>query len=80
MSAEEYFDEWELDSNDDLPHHDKETRSKKLDRDKQRDDWDESDDIQKKGKKNTRWRDIEDRLDKQRLGRHNSWDYGDYDF
>ena len=44
------------------------------------DDWDDDSEVDKRSKRKTRWRDIEDRLSRKALRENHNWDYGNYDF
>lgn len=44
------------------------------------DDWDDDSDVDKRSKRKTRWRDIEDRLSRKALRENHDWDYNNYDF
>jgi len=43
-------------------------------------DWDDHSDGDKRNKRKTRWKDIEDRLSRKALRDNHDWDYSNYDF
>ncbi|WP_415891130.1 hypothetical protein ACMXYV_07355 [Neptuniibacter sp. SY11_33] len=43
-------------------------------------DWDQAQEENKRNKRKTRWRDIEERLAKKSLRENSDWSYGNYDF
>jgi hypothetical protein len=78
MSVVDYEDDWELDD-DDSGYSVKESRPRKCDK-KQKDSWQDDDsDGLSRAKRKTRWRDIEDRLERKKLNRQTTWGYANYD-
>ncbi|WP_415898717.1 hypothetical protein [Neptuniibacter sp. QD48_11] len=76
MNKNDFFDEdYEYEPEEGGSHFRKTARHKKPD-----DEWDQESEENKRNKRKTRWRDIEDRLAKKALREDSEWDYGNYDF
>lgn len=74
MSTEEYFDnEWEFDSGESFLPQGKEVRFRKYEKNHEK-YWDEEYEGRKE-RKRPRWRDIEERLERNEIDSAGEWDY-----